>query len=108
MSEHGGTEQVLRSAILGALGIFAGIMLYHILDAETVGFFDTIITEHPAATIGLPLVAMGSLGVVLLLRSTTGPVEFEAIGFKFRGASGPIVMWIAVFLVIAIAIKMLW
>jgi hypothetical protein len=45
---------------------------------------------------------------VSLLKVTSGPIEFEAIGFKFRGASGPIVLWVFCFLSIAVAFHLLW
>jgi hypothetical protein len=37
-----------------------------------------------------------------------GPIEFEAFGFKLRGASGPIVLWVFCFLSIAAAFQLLW
>lgn len=41
-----------------------------------------------------------ALFVVLLLRFSTGPIEFEGLGLKFCGASGPWVIWIISFLAI--------
>jgi hypothetical protein len=35
-------------------------------------------------------------------------IEFEAAGFKFRGASGPVVLWIFCYLAIVTSIKLLW
>ena len=67
-----------------------------------------IVKEHFAATIGLPLAAIGALCVVLLLGFTEGPIEFSALGFSFSGAAGPIVFWVLCFLAIALAIKILW
>jgi hypothetical protein len=45
-----------------------------------------------------------ALFVVLLLRFSTGPIEFELWGFKVRGASGPLVMWILCFLAIIVGL----
>jgi len=67
-----------------------------------------IAREHFAATIGLPAAALVSLCIVLLLEHSAGAIEFEGLSFKFRGASGPIVLWILCFLSIAGAIKLLW
>jgi len=64
--------------------------------------------EHFAATVGLPSAALVSLCIVLFLESASGPIEFEGLGFKFKGASGPIVLWVFCFLAIAGAIKLLW
>jgi hypothetical protein len=71
-------------------------------------FYSDIAGRHFAATIGLPMGAVAALFIVLVLRATSGPLEFEAIGFKFRGASGPVVLWLMCFLGIAAAIKWLW
>ena len=58
--------------------------------------------------IGLPAAAAGAFLVVMLLRNTEGPLEFEGLGFKFKGASGPVILWALCFLVIASVIRMLW
>jgi len=67
-----------------------------------------IITQHFAATVGLPFAAIAALVLVIVLEASSGPVEFEALGFRFKGASGQVVLWIAVFLAITLAIKLLW
>lgn len=67
-----------------------------------------IALDHFAATVGLPSAALAALCIVIFLESTGGAIEFEGLGFKFRGASGPIVLWVFCFLAIAGAIKLLW
>ena len=57
--------------------------------------------------IGVPVSIAAALMIVLFLRTTDGPIEFEVLGFKFKGASGPIVLWVLVFLSIVAAIKVL-
>ena len=64
--------------------------------------------KHFAATIGLPFAALAALCLVILLEITTGTVEVRGLGFEFKGAGGPIVMWVCCFLSIAAAIKMVW
>lgn len=64
--------------------------------------------EHFAAVVGLPGVAVASLFVVSIFEFTAGPIEFEGLGFKFKGASGPIVLWAICFLVISGCVKLLW
>jgi hypothetical protein len=55
------------------------------------------------------MAAIGSFMIIVLLRQTNqGPIEFEGLGFKFRGASGPVVLWAVCFFVISLAIKMHW
>jgi hypothetical protein len=63
---------------------------------------------HFAATIGLPSAALVAMCVVVLLERTSGTIAFEAVGFKLRDASGPVVMWVFVFLAITAAIRTLW
>jgi len=43
-----------------------------------------------------------------VFRTTEGQIKFDALGFHFEGASGPIVMWVICFLAITLAIKVLW
>ena len=64
--------------------------------------------QHFPATIGLPSAAIAALCIVVFLESSSGPIQFEGPGFKFKGASGPIVLWVLCFLAIAGAIKLLW
>lgn len=66
------------------------------------------VKQHFAATIGLPLAAIAALCLVFLLKFSSGPIEFEGLGFKLRGASGPLVLWVICFLAISGAIKLLW
>lgn len=72
------------------------------------GVWYEIAKQHFPAVIGLPMAAVASLFVVLVLRISSGPIEFEGAGFKFRGAAAPIVFWLFCFLGIAAAIKLLW
>jgi hypothetical protein len=44
----------------------------------------------------------------VVLRSTEGPMEFEGLGFKFKGAAGPVVLWAMCFIVIVLGIRVLW
>ena len=58
--------------------------------------------------IGLPLAAFASLILVVFLEHTTGPLEFEGLGFKFRGASGPVILWVLCYLSFVLSFKILW
>ena len=64
--------------------------------------------EHFASTVGLPFAALAALSLVIILEISTGRIEIKGLGFEFKGAGGPLVMWIFCFLAIAAAIKMLW
>lgn len=68
-----------------------------------------LVKQHYAVLIGLPLAAYGALGLVLLLESHYNQqMEFKALGFEFKGASGPIILWVVCFLSIALCMKLLW
>jgi hypothetical protein len=45
--------------------------------------------------------------IVLFLKYSAGPIEFEGLTFRFKGASGPVVLWALVFLVIMIGLSTL-
>ena len=64
--------------------------------------------EHAQAVIGIPWAGGAAFIVVLVLRTSFGPINFKILGTEFKGASGPIVMWVFCFLVEVSAIKVLW
>lgn len=67
------------------------------------------VKNHYAALIGLPFAAYAAVCLVLFLESRyDDPIEFKALGFEFKGASGPIVLWAICFLIIAVCMKLLW
>jgi hypothetical protein len=84
-----------------------GFVIWPVVHGEP--WITKIVIDHYAAIIGLPFAAFGALGLVFLLdsRSET-PIEFKAIGFEFKGASAPIVLWVICFLAMAGAVKLLW
>jgi hypothetical protein len=67
-----------------------------------------LVEKHFAALLGTPAAAATAFFVVTLLKVTSGPIEFEALGVKFHGASGPIVLWILCFGALAAALYFLW
>jgi hypothetical protein len=46
--------------------------------------------------------------LVSALEVRSGPIEFEALGLKFKGAAAPIVFWVFVFLAITVSVRLLW
>ncbi len=67
-----------------------------------------IVKEHFPSTVGLPLAAIASICIVFLFKFVAGEIEFEGFGFKFKGASAPVILWVLCFWSIAGAIKLLW
>jgi hypothetical protein len=94
-------------SIAGVSAIVAGVVLSRAaLDAE--GFVLEQLTTRIRAIVGLPLAVVVAFCVVSVLEAGSGPIEFKAIGFEFKGASGPIVLWIACFLAVISALWLLW
>ena len=68
-----------------------------------------IFRQHYAAIFGLPSAALLSFMLVVVFEARFDNIEMEIANVvKFRGASGPIILWILCFLSIASAIKLLW
>jgi len=112
--EAGAANPKLRRAaawlVLGGATVIGGAFI--VIGVSTMwsnqGWLVDIARVHFAATVGLPGAALAAMAVVLFLEFNAGPIQFEVIGFKFRGASGPVVLWAFCFLAIAAAIKLLW
>lgn len=96
-------------ALVAALlwGMFmGGFLAYHSMRPDS--WMVALVQEQFAAMILVPMAALGSLCLVLVLRLSSGPLEFKAIGFEFRGASGQVVLWVVCFLALIVSIKLLW
>lgn len=89
---------------------FFGFLTYHAIEGQATAttWPTAAIEKHFAAMVGTPLTALTAYSIVSLLKVTNGPIEFEAIGFKFRGASGPIILWLFCFLAIGTIFHLLW
>lgn len=100
---------VVALAAIGTLSFF-GFLTYHAMMGQATANTWPVaaIEKHFAAMVGTPLSAMTAYSIVSLLKVTNGPIEFEALGFKFHGASGPIVLWVFCFLSIGIVFHLLW
>lgn len=67
-----------------------------------------IYIDHLQAMVGLPSAAFISLFIIIILKATSGNIEFSGLGFSFKGASGQIVLFIFLYMCTAFSIKMLW
>ena|ERR1700690_2979083 len=117
MFEKKNQKEFVPNSIIQGLGLWFGL-----LAAIFVGFIflwgtwsnfhnpdlGKICFTHFAATIGLPFIALTSLFIVMIFKSTAGAIEFDCFGLKFKGASGPIIFWVICFLAITLAVKTLW
>jgi hypothetical protein len=71
-------------------------------------WFFSIVESHFVATVGLPLAMLASLVIVWLFNSQYGRIKFKFLGLEFEGGSGPIILWVIVFLALVAAIKITW
>jgi hypothetical protein len=72
------------------------------------GFWQDLIKDHFAATIGLTGAGIVSFGIVIFLRQVDGPIEFEALGMRFKGAAGQVILWAFLMIVYSLCVKLLW
>ncbi len=63
---------------------------------------------HYAGAIGLPLMAIAALLIVSTFRITAGELDFELFGMRLKGAAGPVVLWVIVFLAMVLGVWVLW
>nr|WP_320014442.1 hypothetical protein [uncultured Desulfobacter sp.] len=105
-----GMKQVIVwGVILGAGAIGLSYLLFIVYWTwQSQGWVKDVIQQHFAATVGLPLAAVGAFLLVQVLQISAGQIEFEAFGLKLKGASGPVVLWVVSFLAIAAGIRLLW
>jgi hypothetical protein len=70
--------------------------------------WEAVFRAHFSTVVGLPFAATFAFVIVQFLSQTKGPVEFEGLSFKFKGAAGQVVMWVLCFLAMVLGIKVLW
>jgi hypothetical protein len=90
-----------------AMALTMGVIQLGFIYLAGLDFWTEIVQEHFAATVGLSGALMVSFGVVVL-RQSEGPIEFEAVGMKFRGAAGQVVLWLLCVAVLTLCGKLLW
>ena len=114
MEKPAETDDSLRSraafwfavvAVVGAVLIYGWTIL---LIIQRFTPWQTVLEKQFAAIVGLPGAAAAAFVLVIFLRQTEGPIEFEAPGFKIKGAAGQLFIWVICFLSMAGAIKWLW
>ncbi len=94
---------LIASIILGVSFVYGLIYGYN-YDLK----FRQIMYEHLLAVVGVPGAIITSYVLVNVLEHVSGPISIKGFGLEFNGASGPIIMWILVFLSIISALKILW
>lgn len=118
--EHGDVElrsptsvvrQVVTWLCLVSAPVLAAMTFFPIARAtlEQQQWVITIFRQHYAAIFGLPGAALLSFILVVVFEARFDNIEMQIANLvKFRGASGPIVLWVLCFLSISLAIRLLW
>jgi len=104
---------ISRICVVGILvwaGFFFALLVYQSLYGEATPktWFLEMVRQHPASTIGIGISAVPAFFIVAVLELTAGAVQFEALGFKFRGAAGQVVLWVLCFFAMVFATWLLW
>lgn len=95
---------ILIVATLTALIATWLVLIVNSLDAVRT----ELLPQHFIAIVALPAAGAASFILIFIFRQTSGPVEIEGFSIKFKGAAGPLILWIMCFLAMAGAIKMVW
>ncbi len=109
----------VRGGVVGVLVVgitlFLVVLLFFVFSqllfkqAELHTWLSRLIQQRYAAMIQVPVNAGLAFGLICVLEIVSGEkMEFEALGVKFSGASGPVVLWVFAFLAITFATYLLW
>ena len=69
---------------------------------------EEVAKSHFLFFMGGPMAAVSATLVIAGFQTTAGEIEFKGLGFEFKGASGPTVLWICCFLAIVGGERLLW
>lgn len=101
-------KAVAKALVLAGVVPIGGVFVYVLWQMQGDPGAFPIACKHFAAVVGLPGAAFASLWFVTFLEQTRGQIEIKIHWFEFKGASGPIILWVIGFLAITGAIAMLW
>jgi hypothetical protein len=109
-------ERVLRLIALGAAVIilavallgFAVFLFWNLYLGTYERLWQPIFADHFLAIVGIPVSGVTAVAVVQFFRGLHGPIEIEIAGSRFRGATGPVILWIFCFLATVHGMNLLW
>lgn len=103
MGANGRIRDGVAVAACGIALVAGAGVSWKVFSSLTPEIWRDLAKDHFAAIVLLPLATMASLLIVMIFRTASGPLEFEGLGFKFKGASGETAMWVVCFLSICAA-----
>jgi hypothetical protein len=74
----------------------------------TGGFLLNLLRDHYVFFVGLPFAALIAFVMVSTFEITRGDIEFEIAGLRLKGASGPLIIWVLVYLALVVSISLAW
>jgi hypothetical protein len=96
------------ATVLISFQIIVSVTMFYVM-LRIPGLFETILREHFAGILGSAMAVMTAMVIVVIFRVAAGPIEFETpFNFKFKGASGPVVLWILTYLAVVCGMAALW
>ena len=97
-------------AVVGPFVLLAPIIYVAclIVSSDTPPSYSAFVLQNYLVFFGMPYAAFFSYYLVSALESSRGPIEVEFVGFKFKGAAGPLVFWLLVFLSVQLGFKLFW
>lgn len=99
------TWAVVLATSVASLAALALILRLFYSDPD---LFRSLMIQHVRGIVGIPLAAVSAFCVLLIFEARAGKIEFEVLGLRFRGGSGPAVIWVFGFLAIVSAIRILF
>lgn len=81
-----------------SIGAAAALALIVYVFASDQTALKTLLIPHVRAIVGIPLAAFSAFFIVFVFEATSGRIEFEIGPIRFRGASGPAVLWVFAFM----------
>lgn len=99
----------LAVAVVGPL-ILLGPLLYvaWLLVSDATEYYTELVFRNYLIFFGMPYAAFFAYYMVVTVESGRGPIEVELSGLKFKGAAGPLIFWLLIFLSILLGFKMFW
>jgi hypothetical protein len=97
--------------ILGFTSVFGSILYFgglYFLFSDNATWLVNKIDQHFAGVIMPPLMMLGAIVVVTALKMSETQMKFSLLGFNFEGSAAPIIMWVLVYLVITLSVRILW
>ncbi|MFO0994230.1 MAG: hypothetical protein U1E67_20120 [Hyphomicrobiales bacterium] len=107
-TQYGRVLRTIALVISVIVAIMASVVCILLLAHTGFAFWQDEIRNHLIGTIGFIGICVISFGIVTFLRQSEGPMEFEALGMKFKGASGQVVLYAFCVVVLSLCAKLLW